>query len=799
MSEAVPISVKTSAPANIPKTGSILQRACACGKHTNGSAECEECRKKRMNQERTGQLQRAAIGSGPATAPSIVHDMLRTSGHPLDASTRAYMEARFGHDFSRVRVHADAVAAESARAVNALAYTVGSHVVFAKGQYAPSSSGGRDLLAHELAHVIQQGERTPGSEILLNDAFEADAVAFSRHVLGRPATSGWFASGEHVRFAPVSLQRQEAPFERLYTITLRPGLSIEQAPLERAQRFLRTQLVNLLRGYAEGKRDTHQFLIDLRQESAINRYFVAPISETLGGVALPPITIWNEVFRLIDGVEAAVNAGEIDQALRAATTAEEAYARASQLIRQYREGIETGGGRAVTGLEFIRNASVVVVGAGATIASGGVAAGALIGTAYGTTVTVTQEATELNLGLRQEIDWDQIAFDALLGFVLAYAGGRIGGSIANRIAGGRIGGAVADRILRMGGNAAWASFGRETLARIISNAIVGRGAAVVSVVAHALYEVVRGQPLTLEQFADRLAEQLSLSEVAMDIFYGEIANAATSPGRPTSPDGETSPPIDLAAARARSQAQQQAAQTSSGSTRTRAGGGRSRPGASGAQARRSPVLETEGNAALQARPEFEVPAPEIRPASEPIAEPEPTRVLQFPIQPRAPGVRTGVGLGLAAVPRTRPRLTRRSRRQSECQIEPAFPLGGNAEHDALAAHVTGAPVEYIVTTPEGLSARYDGKDAIDTLYEIKTRHDFLNLLDQPEARLGPAGRRVLSDAVPNLMFQFHEQALVAAECGYEFRIATNNPNVLQILRELAPPGVHVELVHFPWP
>jgi hypothetical protein len=68
------------------------------------------------------------------------------------------METRFGHDFGRVRVHADARAAESARAVGALAYTVGPQVVFAAGQYRPESSAGRRLLAHELAHVVQQGD-----------------------------------------------------------------------------------------------------------------------------------------------------------------------------------------------------------------------------------------------------------------------------------------------------------------------------------------------------------------------------------------------------------------------------------------------------------------------------------------------------------------------------------------------------------------------------------------------------------------------------------------------------------------
>lgn len=79
-------------------------------------------------------------------------------GQPLPEATRAYMEPRFGVDFSQVRVHTDGAAAESARAVDALAFTVGRDIVFGAGRYAPESGPGRKLLAHELTHVTQQGE-----------------------------------------------------------------------------------------------------------------------------------------------------------------------------------------------------------------------------------------------------------------------------------------------------------------------------------------------------------------------------------------------------------------------------------------------------------------------------------------------------------------------------------------------------------------------------------------------------------------------------------------------------------------
>ncbi len=132
--------------------GATLQRACACGKHTAAGGECAECAQKREQ----GLLQRAAIAAAPApdVAPPIVHDVLRTPGQPLDEQTRAFVEPRFGQDFGDVRVHTDAQAAESARSVGALAYTVGNHVAFGAGQYQPSSSTGQRLLAHELAHVV---------------------------------------------------------------------------------------------------------------------------------------------------------------------------------------------------------------------------------------------------------------------------------------------------------------------------------------------------------------------------------------------------------------------------------------------------------------------------------------------------------------------------------------------------------------------------------------------------------------------------------------------------------------------
>ena len=88
--------------------------------------------------------------------PPIIQGIMSSPGQSLDSTTREFMELQFGHDLSRVRVHTDARAVDSARSVNSQANTVGRDVVFGAGEYAPGVHTGKSLLAHELAHVVQQ-------------------------------------------------------------------------------------------------------------------------------------------------------------------------------------------------------------------------------------------------------------------------------------------------------------------------------------------------------------------------------------------------------------------------------------------------------------------------------------------------------------------------------------------------------------------------------------------------------------------------------------------------------------------
>ena len=133
-----------------------LQRACACGD------TCPTCRKKHSDDAEQIQTKRIQPGhTDQSPAPASVREVLTSPGYPLPLSVRSFMEPRFGYDFSSVSIHSDAAAAQSAAEVNAHAYTVGNNIAFGAGQFSPDTSEGRWLLAHELAHVVQQSSAAP--------------------------------------------------------------------------------------------------------------------------------------------------------------------------------------------------------------------------------------------------------------------------------------------------------------------------------------------------------------------------------------------------------------------------------------------------------------------------------------------------------------------------------------------------------------------------------------------------------------------------------------------------------------
>ncbi|HMR20576.1 MAG TPA: DUF4157 domain-containing protein, partial [Micropruina sp.] len=144
---------------------------------------------------------------------SPVHDVVNSGGRPIEPDVREDMEGRLGHDFSDVRIHDDAAAADSAKAVNAHAYTVGSNVVFQRDVYDPGSQQGRTTLAHELTHVIQQrsgpvdGTSAPGGIKVSDpsDRFEREASANADRVMAGPAPV------QALGVSAPAVQREEAP------------------------------------------------------------------------------------------------------------------------------------------------------------------------------------------------------------------------------------------------------------------------------------------------------------------------------------------------------------------------------------------------------------------------------------------------------------------------------------------------------------------------------------------------------------------------------------------------------------
>jgi hypothetical protein len=175
----------------------LLQRQRACGGAAGLPGQCANQDNSRLTMQRHS-ANRPDASQSPSVPP-IVDEALRSPGHSLDGQTRAYMESRFGHDFGQVRVHSDAQAAESARAVNALAYTVGQDIVFGAGQYATGTQAGLRLMAHELTHVVQQQRPTAASN---------DAEARARNVAAQVAGGGSVAP-EMIGQAPLGIHADD--------------------------------------------------------------------------------------------------------------------------------------------------------------------------------------------------------------------------------------------------------------------------------------------------------------------------------------------------------------------------------------------------------------------------------------------------------------------------------------------------------------------------------------------------------------------------------------------------------------
>ena len=187
-----------------PLTSGRQRKCTSCGQKVSASGKCTEC-----TQKKKGTLQRRAVRTSESLeVPSSVHQVLRSPGQHLDPKTQTFMESRFGQDFSQVRVHANTDAEESAQALNALAYTVGNHIVFGKNHYSPSTSKGKHLLAHELAHVTQQqlgGATDFHTKLTVSPAHSARE--YEAEQAANAVVSGKQISGLALKPVPSAIQR----------------------------------------------------------------------------------------------------------------------------------------------------------------------------------------------------------------------------------------------------------------------------------------------------------------------------------------------------------------------------------------------------------------------------------------------------------------------------------------------------------------------------------------------------------------------------------------------------------------
>ena len=158
--------------------------------------------------------ERLPASSAARRVPPVVQEALKSSGQPLASADVSAFATQFGHDFRDVRVHTDGVAAHSADALDARAYTFGTDVVFARGEYAPETAGGRDLLAHELGHVVEQS--ASGIE-----AIQRQPRSATGSVLNSPRTTNYRFDTHHVTADDLTDPDIIARFESLSVESLR--------------------------------------------------------------------------------------------------------------------------------------------------------------------------------------------------------------------------------------------------------------------------------------------------------------------------------------------------------------------------------------------------------------------------------------------------------------------------------------------------------------------------------------------------------------------------------------------------
>ena len=673
--------------------------------------------------------------------PPIVHEVLRSPGQRLDPATRAFMEPRFGHDFGSVRVHTDSRARASARAVNALAYTVGQDVVFGASSSPPNTSTGTEMLAHELTHVVQQSSSLGVHAHVLEIAAPEGPLERSADLAGEAVAAGDSAVVEGV-VAPL-LQRQPEPGPAFnIQLTYPPNQT------ERHERLLLADALRVLRAFASrieahlaGGLEGHRYLKEVRDE----QWFVSGVSDVLGGASFPPLSIWDGPTSRLGRAREAIEQGDVDSAASALQLAATEARAAERRVYEYREGTISGAEGAVFGLEVVQVASAAFVTAG----TGG-AAGVFLGAGYAGAQRLAGEWSSVHYGLRSEIDWEGIAFDTLFALVAGRFGGQLGNAIAARL-GGRI------------------------TARLASSLIVGRASGVAHAVARELFDSLRsGRALTVENFIDRLAEQLTLRAVFMDLVAAAGAEG-TNRLRQLAPGSTPTQPSAGAPA-----------------TTSRAVPGEPprlrlvRPSQEPAISRPSPtgpVVRPAGNVVASGRSAFNgsaarqlVPA-EVAPAGQIQPSVRPTLVPPAPAALPQPAPVAATGTGHASTPSATPSAVAiaavsgsTSKDSPPLQVRLMLPPEKSAHADLYRSLVAERRLEHIPSKPRR-TAQADNWDrelrpggAMGMYEEIWQRFDEQNIIE--ERRLRPNWSRTRDQVDMQVDHRVEWQLLGAGDAGW---------------------------------
>ncbi|TDH62164.1 DUF3626 domain-containing protein [Dankookia rubra] len=525
------------------------RRSCAaCG-------ECADCRTARLRRNRSDPPSPA-----PRLAPRVVHEVLRSPGRPLDPGLRGAMEQRFAHDFGRVRIHADAAAARSAQAVAANAYAVGERIVFGQGRFAPDTAAGRRLLAHELAHVVQQaGAGTPvvqrdvatGMEVveppssgsILDRAFKAadekrwevaaslanqlsafelrtfvqtlrdpELIAWLHHgALGAPGLGPDSAVAKATAAAHATVTRQRDQ-RQAQERAAQGGTPAAEAPLsveERKQRCaagqpgLKVFPLRLPRGMwrlsvapINARRDGEDIVVSMPLNAVLGDRMFRAETKTL------PLQTFTGGIRLRPDEVVRVRLYDDNDRMVCVT--------GEQMLKL---SAATDDATLLSVLGTVLDAaSIMAPGAGQAVSRGtSIALGVgMIGLNEG--LEVARQHSAVQYGLQDHIRWGEITFDALLQLLTLGFGGRLADAATRRVA-----------------SVATGPYTRPALQMAVE-AVVHGSIAVFRSAAKRLFEQLQGErrPITVEAFLEELAKEFMQGL----LFHAVMKMAAPGAGAP---------------------------------------------------------------------------------------------------------------------------------------------------------------------------------------------------------------------------------------------------------------------------